>query len=350
MNDVDGSARTLITISIPVFNEEGNIANLMTRLRAVADSVADRYDFEFLFTDNNSQDGTLALLEAEVVRDRRVRVLKLSRNFGFQRSILTNFLNARGAAAIQIDADLQDPPEMILKFLEYWEKGFKVVYGVRIQRIESLMLRLARRAFYRFIDRITEFHVPVDAGDFRLIDRIIIEHLRGVTDRNPYLRGLIASFGYPSVGIPYARSVRTQGKSKFNFIKLLTLGMDGVTSQSTKPLQFIALAGFTLCGLSVIIGLIYAVLWLFGIGQRSPGFTTLVILQLITLGVNAAVAGLIGEYLGRVFDNVRGHPMSIVERAIEHAPSDSTRQSAPSSVPPASATHPVLASNEEDRR
>jgi glycosyltransferase involved in cell wall biosynthesis len=313
--------RPLITISIPVFNEEGNIANLMERLRKTSAQVADRYDFEFLFTDNDSQDGTLALLEAEVARDARVRVLKFSRNFGFQRSILTNFLHARGAAAIQIDADLQDPPEMILDFLAHWEKGYKVVYGVRTHRTEGALLLFARKLFYRLIDRITEFPVPVDAGDFRLIDRLIIDQLRTVTDRNPYLRGLIASFGYPSVGIPYARSVRTQGTSKFNFIKLLTLGMDGVTSQSTKPLQFIALGGFALCGLSVLVGLGYGLLWLAGLGQDSPGFTTLVIIQLFALGINAAVVGVIGEYIGRVFDNVRGHPMSIVERTIESAPS-----------------------------
>jgi dolichol-phosphate mannosyltransferase len=320
MSDDGYSTHDLITISIPVRNEEGNIANLMSRLRAVADQAANRYDFEFLFTDNDSQDGTLALLEAEVARDPRVRVLKLSRNFGFQRSILTNFLHARGRAAIQIDADLQDPPEMILEFLARWEKGFKVVYGVRIHRTEGAILLMARSAFYRFINRITDFPVPVGAGDFRLIDRIIIEHLRQVTDRNPYLRGLIASFGYPSVGIPYARSVRTQGQSKFNLLKLLTLGMDGVASQSTKPLQFIALAGFGLCGLSLVLGLCYATAWLAGIGQNSPGFTTLVILQLFTLGINAAVVGVIGEYVGRVLDNVRGHPMSIIERAIERAP------------------------------
>jgi polyisoprenyl-phosphate glycosyltransferase len=323
MSDVGYTAQKLVTISIPVFNEEGNIANLLTRLRAVADQVADRYDFEFLFTDNDSQDRTLALLEAEVARDPRVRVLKLSRNFGFQRSILTNFLHARGQAAIQIDADLQDPPEMILEFLARWEKGFKVVYGVRTHRTENAIFRLARKAFYRFIDRIAEFPVPVDAGDFRLIDRIIIEHLRQVTDRNPYLRGLIASFGYPSVGIPYARSVRTEGKSKFNFLKLLTLGMDGVTSQSTKPLQFIALAGFGLSAFSLLLGFAYAVLRVFDIGPNSPGFTTLVIVQLFTLGINAAMIGVIGEYVGRVFDNVRGHPMSIVERTIERPPATS---------------------------
>jgi polyisoprenyl-phosphate glycosyltransferase len=328
VSTVERSARKLITISIPVFNEEGNIANLMERLRAVAGKVADRYDFEFLFTDNDSQDGTLALLEAEVARDPRVRVLKFSRNFGFQRSILANFLHARGAAAIQIDADLQDPPEMLIDFLDHWEKGYKVVYGIRIHRTENAILLLARRIFYRFIDRITEFPVPVDAGDFRLIDRLIIELLRKVTDHTPYLRGLIASFGYPSIGIPYARSLRTEGKSKFGFFKLLTLGMDGITSQSTKPLQFIAIAGFALCGTSLLLGFGYALVWLMGVGPNSPGFTTLVILQLLTLGINAAIAGILGEYLGRVFDNVRGQPLSIVERVIEQSPSVSTPHTA----------------------
>jgi polyisoprenyl-phosphate glycosyltransferase len=351
---VEHSARKLVTICVPVFNEEGNITNLMERLRAVAGRVADRYDFEFQFTDNDSQDSTLALLEAEVARDARVRVLKFSRNFGFQRSILTNFLQARGAAAIQIDADLQDPPEMLLDFLDHWEKGYKVVYGVRTHRTENAILLLARKMFYRFIDRITEFPVPVDAGDFRLIDRLIIEQLRTVSDRNPYLRGLIASFGYPSIGIPYARSVRTVGKSKFSFIKLLTLGMDGITSQSTKPLQFIAIAGFALCGMSLLLGFGYAVLWLMGVGRDSPGFTTLVIFQLLTLGINAAVAGILGEYLGRVFDNVRGQPVSIVERVIEQSPPVGAPHTAPaqpgiSTFAGQTANCPVGAGNGEER-
>ena len=310
-------ARKLITVSIPVFNEEGNIEPLMARLREVADQAADRYDFEFLFTDNDSQDGTLKLLEKEVARDHRVRVLKLSRNFGFQRSILTNFLNSRGDAAVQVDADLQDPPELILEFLRHWENGYKVVYGVRRQRTENFLLLWARKVFYRVVDRITEFPVPVDAGDFRLIDRLIVEQLRNVTDRNPYLRGIIASFGYPQVGIPYARSVRMAGHSKFNFIKLLSLGIDGITSQSTKPLQFITLVGFVMCALSLLLGFGYAGLWMLGYGRENPGFATIVILQLGTLSLNAALFGVMGEYLGRIFDNVRGHPVSIIEKTME---------------------------------
>jgi polyisoprenyl-phosphate glycosyltransferase len=317
--------RRLLTLSVPVLDEEGNITALLAALRSVAAKLADRYDFEFLFTDNDSRDKTVAMLEAEMAKDPRIRVLKLSRNFGFQRSILTNYLAARGAAAIQVDADLQDPPDLILDFVMHWENGYKVVYGVRKVRNEGFFLQLARKGFYRFIDHITEFPVPVDAGDFRLIDRVIIEQLRSVNDRNPYLRGLIASFGYPQVGIPYARTVRKAGKSKFNFIKLLTLGVDGITSQSTKPLQFITFGGFFMCVLSMLLGLGYGISWLFGYGRGNPGFTTLVMIQLFSVSIITAILGVIGEYLGRVFDNVRGHPISIVERIIERDARSSAR-------------------------
>jgi polyisoprenyl-phosphate glycosyltransferase len=310
--------RPLITFSIPVYNEEANIRPLLARCRAVADQCAGEYTFEFLFTDNSSRDRTLAMLEAEVASDPRVRVLKLSRNFGFQRSILANFLNARGAAAIQIDADLQDPPELATEFLRHWKNGFKVVYGIRQQRTESIVLLTMRKMFYRLVDRLTDFPVPVDAGDFRLVDRLIIEQLRTVTDRNPYLRGLIASFGYAQVGVPYSRSVRTAGASKFGFVKLLTLGIDGITSQSTKPLQYITLAGFVMCVVSIVLGLSYAAAWFMGYSRSSPGFTTLVILQLLAISLNAVLLGVIGEYVGRIFDNVRGHPMVLVEREIEN--------------------------------
>src|SRR5262249_20748839 len=145
-----------------------------------------------------------------------IRVLKLSRNFGFQRNVLTNFLHARGDAAIEIDGDLQDPPELISDFLRLWEDGYMVVYGVRTRRTEGALMELLRKFAYRVINGISDVHVPNDAGDFRLIDRIIIEHLRTVTDLNPYLRGYIASLGFPQIGVPYVRPQRTAGKPKFN--------------------------------------------------------------------------------------------------------------------------------------
>ena len=231
--------KRLVTISIPVLNEADNIAPLMKRLRAVAEA-HHRYDFEFLFTDNASSDATFERLAEEARADSRVRVIRFTRNFGFQTSILTNYLNARGDAAIQIDADLQDPPELLGEFLAAWEQGYKVVYGIRRSRRENPLLNSIRKLFYRVLARLSNVDLPVDAGDFRLIDRVVIEDLRRVKDENPYIRGVIAHLGYRQTGIPYDRAERQRGTSKFRLLSLIRLGIDGVCGQSTKPLGRVA--------------------------------------------------------------------------------------------------------------
>ncbi|WNV09155.1 glycosyltransferase family 2 protein [Tardiphaga sp. 709] len=308
--------RRLISISVPVLNEEGNIDQLILRLQGVArDNPA--YDFEFVVTDNASTDETFAKLAEHAVAEARLRVFKFSRNFGFQRSILFNLLNTRGDAAVQVDADLQDPPELITQFLEKWERGFKVVYGIRRKRKENLALLWARKIHYRLLRMLSEVEVPVDAGDFRLIDRSVIEHLRSFEDRSPYLRGIIASIGYAQAGIVYDRAERTVGKSKFNFFKLLTLSIDGVCSQSTKPLQYITMFGFAVCGISILLMVAYLIDYIFTSGTDPRGFTTLVLLTLASIGLNAAFVGLLGEYIGRIFSTVRGGPVAIVSDRID---------------------------------
>jgi glycosyltransferase involved in cell wall biosynthesis len=318
-------SQRLISICIPVFNEQDNIPVLLSRLRNVAKEHATRYDFEFLFTDDASTDSSYRLLAQAAGEDHRIRVLRLSRNFGFQRNVLTSFLNARGDAAIELDADLQDPPELIGEFLALWEKGYKVVYGVRTQRNENIFVTTLRRLAYRIIRGISDVPVPVDAGDFRLIDRVIIENLRGLADRNPYLRGAIAAIGYPQIGVPYERPLRAAGYSKFPLLRLMKLGIDGIISQSIRPLHYITVAALLLSALTGGLIIFYFVGSL--IGAYSPqGFTTLVLLQLFAITMNAIFLAVLGEYIGRIFNNVRGHPVAIIEKTIEggaEAPSDS---------------------------
>jgi len=308
--------RKLITISIPVFNEEGNIDSLWQRLDDVARTNS-RYDFEFLFTDNASTDNTFAKLAVRAAQDRRIRVLRFSRNFGFQRSILTNFLNAKGDAAIQIDADLQDPPELITEFLAKWEQGYKVVYGIRQRRIENRLLILARKLHYRLIRTLSEVPVPMDAGDFRLVDRIIIGALGQQGDHAPYIRGLIASLGYPQIGIPYDRGVRVAGRTKFKLAALIRLSIDGVCSQSTRPIQYITAFGFVTSLCSAVMVFVYFILYLASGGSAARGFTTLVLLMLTSMGLQALFIGVIGEYVGRIYNNVRGQPLTIIADRIE---------------------------------
>lgn len=308
--------RQLITISIPVLNEEANIDHLISRLQNVAQK-SPEVDFEFLVTDNASTDNTFAKLAEKAANEPRLRVLRFSRNFGFQRSVLVNLLNARGAAAIQVDADLQDPPELIPEFLAKWRDGYKVVYGIRRRRKEHVLLKMARKLHYRLIDHLSEIDVPLDAGDFRLIDRAVIEHLRTYEDRAPYLRGTIASIGFPQIGIPYDRSNRQAGSSKFNLFSLIALSIDGICSQSTKPLQFITLFGFGVSALSVLLIAIYLFFYLASDANEARGFTTLVLLVLTSIGLNAAFIGLLGEYVGRIFTTVRRGPVAVIADRIE---------------------------------
>lgn len=308
--------RKLITISIPVLNEEGNIDRLLGRLDAVARHNA-QYDFEFLFTDNASTDRTFALLAERAATDRRIRVLRFSRNFGFQRSILTNYLNAKGSAAIQIDADLQDPPELFTEFLSKWEEGYKVVYGIRRQRVENPALKLARKLHYRIVQGLSDVSVPLDAGDFRLIDRVIIEALRQEIDQAPYIRGMIASLGYPQIGIPYDRATRVAGRTKFNLPALVRLSIDGICSQSTLPIQYITTFGFfiSLCTMALI--LVYLIAYFSGGNGFARGFTTLVLLMLVSMSMQTLFIGVIGEYVGRIYNNVRGKQLTIIADRIE---------------------------------
>lgn len=308
--------KRLITISVPVLNEADNIEPLMERLRAVA-ATHRRYDFEFLFTDNASTDATFEQLAEEARADDRVRVIRFTRNFGFQTSILTNYLNARGDAAIQIDADLQDPPELFGEFLATWERGYKVVYGIRKGRPENPVLSTARKLFYRGLASLSSVDLPVDAGDFRLIDRVVIEHLRQVKDESLYIRGTIAQLGYQQIGIPYDRAQRQRGSSKFHLLALIRFAVDGVCGQSTKPLELITLLG-TLFSLISFSGALFYFAWYFLVMGKPPaGFTTLVILILLSTSVQTAFIGLLGEYIGRIFRNTRHIPAPIIDQRIE---------------------------------
>ncbi len=215
----------------------------------------------------------------------------------------------------------QDPPALIQAFLEHWRKGYKVVYGIRRRRQENPLLSAARKLHYRLINALSETEVPPDSGDFRLIDRVIVDHLREYNDRAPYLRGLIASLGYPQIGIPYDRSTRTAGASKFNFFRLLTLSIDGICSQSLKPLQFITIFGFGMALVSGLLVILYLGAYLLGQAGDTRGCTTLVLLVLVSIAINAAFVGILGEYIGRIFDVVRGGPLSIVVDRLEVVPS-----------------------------
>ena len=313
-------ALPLISIVVPVYNEEPNILPFHDRISAITERLSDRFRFEFVFTDNHSHDRTFALLTDIASRDPRVRAFRFSRNFGFQRSILTGYMQCRGDAAIQLDVDLQDPPELIEKFVEIWQSGADVVYGVRIQRQEGRGITAARAVFYRLIDLLSEEQLPVDAGDFRLISRRVINLVCAYRDANPYLRGTIATLGFRQVGVPYTRAARERGESKFPFSKLLSLALDGILNHSTVPLRVATYFGLAVSVLTLLMMVGYAIGRLIFERPWPAGFTTLAALILISISINATLLGIIGEYLGRMFRQQRAGPVSIIEAAIDTHP------------------------------
>ncbi|HTE87640.1 MAG TPA: glycosyltransferase family 2 protein [Terriglobales bacterium] len=308
--------KRLISICVPVFNEESNIEPLYSALLPIMDQLSERYEFELLFTDNHSTDRTFEALEQLAQRDVRVRAIRFSRNFGFQRSIATSYANARGDAAVQIDCDLQDPPALILDFVRKWEEGYKVVYGVRNMRREGWGMNVVRKTFYRIIDWLSEDELPLDAGDFRLVDRCILDELQKFEDNQPYLRGAIAALGFDQIGIPYNRAERQRGKSKFSFGELIGLALDGILNHSVVPLRIATYLGLTISVIT-FLGLVgYAIGRLFLGKDWPPGFATTIILILGSLSLNALFLGIIGEYLGRIYRQVKRRPLTIVEREL----------------------------------
>ena len=307
----------LISIVVPVFNEEANVERLYQAVNRALEPIADRYAWEFIFTDNHSTDDTFARIEPIARRDPRVRVYRFTRNFGFQRSILTGYRLARGDAAVQIDCDLQDPPELILDFVKQWEAGNKIVYGVRRSRKEPFHVEATRRLFYRFIARISSDNLPYDAGDFRLVDRCVLDLLHDYRDESPYLRGYIASLGYAQVGIPYDRAKREYGESAFRFGSLVSLAVDGIVSHSIMPLRLASFLGLGLTAIAVLAIAIYLVLWIASEDRWPPGFATLAILMLTSFATNAILLGVIGEYLARIYRQVKPGPLTIVDRFID---------------------------------
>jgi polyisoprenyl-phosphate glycosyltransferase len=315
----DGTFKKLISIITPIYNEEKNIEYYYSRMCPVLDKLKDKYNFEFVFTDNCSQDNSFFILEKLAQIDSRIRVFRFSKNFGYQKSIYTGYMHSKGAAAIELDCDLQDPPELLGDFLEKWEAGNKIVYGVRKHRKEGKIITFFRKLFYRTLNIISEHDIPLDAGDFMLLDREIVDLLGKINDNNIYIRGSIFSFGFKRHGIEYSRELRKFEESKFSFLKLVKLGLDGIISQSKFPLKLATLIGAMMALGSGVAILIYLFLWMFSSSSLPDGFTTIVILLLFCIGMNSIFIGVLGEYISRIYSQVVGQPYIIIERSINHS-------------------------------
>lgn len=304
-----------VSILVPAYNEEENVQQAY---RAVIDVFRQlpSYDYEIIFTDNHSNDRTFELLKAIAEVDPKVRVIRLARNYGYERSLLLAYKAATGDCSVQIDCDLQDPPALIPKMLELWEEGHQVVYGIRRSYKDSRLIAALRRSFYRFIRAMSEDNLPVNVGEFRLVDRRILDELFSVEDTSPYLRGLISSMGFSQVGFEYDRQARAAGQSKFSLRSLMSLAIDGVLNHSLVPLRIASLMSLIIGTITFIFIFVYIVGRL-AFSQNWPaGFATTTILLLMSITLNAIFLGIIGEYLGRIFMQVKRRPKPIIERSL----------------------------------
>lgn len=314
--------RPLVSIVVPAFNEAENIEPLYAALQPIMASLDERYRFEIVITDNHSTDATFANLRKVARRDSRIRAFRFSKNFGYQKSIFTGYSLCRGDAAIQLDCDLQDPPELIPEMLERWREGFAVVYGVRRTRQESRWVEWQRKAYYRVLNLLTTRPMPVDAGDFRLIDRRVIDALRRLDPEGIYIRGAIADMGFDQTGVAYDRVQRARGESKFPFSKMVGLAVDGILNHSTIPLRLATYFGFAVSLLTLLAASIYAVLRAFYRPEWPAGFTTIVFFVLLSLGINSLFLGILGEYLGRLYRQRNSVERPIIEAEIDDSSRD----------------------------
>ncbi|PAU97544.1 glycosyltransferase family 2 protein [Paracoccus salipaludis] len=306
---------TLISILIPCLNEEENIRRCHARVAAVLDGLED-VEAEIIFTDNHSTDLTFAILREIAEEDPRVRVFRFSRNVGYQASVMFAYKAARGDCAIQLDSDLQDPPELIPTMLDLWRQGNQVVYGIRRSLPDGPVVAALRRGFYWFIDRVSADDLPRNAGEFRLTDRVILDQIRRSEDRSPYMRGMISAMGFRQVGFDYDRAARAAGQSKFPFRAMLGLAVDGLVNHSLLPLRLASTVSL-LAGLFTFLVLLGYLVGKLLFGQEwPPGFATLVVLLLMSMTLNAMFLGILGEYIGRIFLQTKNINAPIVEAAL----------------------------------
>jgi dolichol-phosphate mannosyltransferase len=303
-----------VSVAIPLYNEEEVLPELYRRVRDVLRSLPGE-GHEIVFVNDGSSDGTLELLEAIAVVDDRVRVVALSRNFGHQAALTAALDHAAGDVVVLMDGDLQDAPETIPQFLAKYAEGYDVVYAIRQQRKESLLKRACYAGFYRLISRLSEIELPEDAGDFSLLSRRVVDQLRRAPERHRYLRGMRSWVGFRQTGINVVRDARYAGDSKYDARRLLRLAFDGIFSFSVVPLRVATVLGGLVVAGSLAFAVYATVVHL--LLSRSPqGFTALIVAITFLAGVQLVFLGVCGEYVGRIYEQVKQRPQYVVDRFI----------------------------------
>lgn len=309
----------LLSVIIPCYNEEDVLRATHERLTTVLQGIND--DYELIFVNDGSRDATQEILTELQLFDPHVRVLLLSRNFGHQIAVTAGLEGAGGAAVVIIDADLQDPPELIPRMVQLWREGNEVVYGVRIEREGESKLKLwTAKVFYRLINRLSETKMPVDAGDFRLIDRKVVTVLNAMPERARFLRGMVSWAGFRQIALPYDRVARQAGESKYPLRKMVHFATDGIISFSLVPLKLAIWTGFLAIWIAVA-GIIVAIIDRVMNKNLIRGWASLFVAVLFMGGVQLISLGILGEYLGRIYTEVKRRPLYVVQERLGFPPS-----------------------------
>jgi len=303
--------KKLISVVIPMYYEEENVFLCYDRLTKVLEP----YSYELIFVNDGSCDKTFSYLEELSVKDEKVKVISFSRNFGHQMAVSAGISYAKGDAVVLIDADLQDPPEVILSMIEKWEEGYDVVYGKRKKREgETIFKKVTAKLFYRFLDYVSDIKIPKDTGDFRLMNRPVVEALKQMPENHRFIRGMVSWVGFRQTCVEYVRQARVSGTTKYPLKKMMSFAADAIIGFSTKPLKMITNIGL----LTVLVGfalLIYTIITKI-MGLTTAGWASLMVTISFFSGVQLICMGIMGEYLARIYDEAKGRPHYIIAKTI----------------------------------
>jgi len=305
-----------LSIVLPVYNEQENVDEVYDRLRAVVEREAS--DFEIIFVDDGSGDQSVFKLAELQKKDQRVIVVELARNFGHQVAITAGLDFARGRGVVVMDADLQDPPEVLPQFIAKWREGYDVVYAIREHRKEGWLKRTSYKVFYRLLRRISNIEIPLDAGDFCIMDRKIVELLKTMPERSRFVRGIRSWVGFNQIGLPFERHARHAGTPKYTVRRLMLLALDGLISFSYVPLRVITALGLSVSFLSLGLAVFFFVKKLL-YGLSPPGYASIIVSIFFLAGIQLVTLGVIGEYVGRIFEEAKRRPMYVLRRVSKAA-------------------------------